>query len=604
VAMKMVLCIAIILLEIAAVSYVAIILKKRQDDHVTQTFDTVSTRVTSFLQTQMNNLMFLNTRNAGALSLTGPYLSLDEFKTVLQLQHDNSSSQVEAYEHIVRLRSSDISKFNVFCKAKITRKCFLKELSAADGGHITLNSTFVPAERDRTEYFAVLYFSPLAETFEFIESLIGFDLLSYGPGKVELDQFQATGVNSAVTRQIRLVRPSVNPNSYGVIIGTPVLKASVITGYAACVIRLATIIDSAIETIAFRRSDISVVMFDTTQDAIADVAAHNVSLLYREMQPESYHSVWHVSDMMDYNSRREFDFLNRHYTVFFKYASNYEERLRNDLPLAIPLIIACLLFLLDVIVYLLRTTIKRKRDILDGVRANRMLSYTNHEFRNPLNIIKGMVTYSLTTLQESPPQVQQCISDLLIVVRTCNFLEHIISDILVLQQLEDNELELHPQHCVLSDVMTDVQQSVAQKMEEIRNVKLIVDCDCRIVLYIDVFRLKQIMLNLVSNSMKYTQRGAISIIVKTQTDQSTVIQVKDTGSGIPLDRQHLVFHEHLHKNTKDVARHGASGLGLYLVKLLVDRMKWRISFESTVNVGTLFSVHIPADCAVANNSNV
>jgi signal transduction histidine kinase len=214
--------------------------------------------------------------------------------------------------------------------------------------------------------------------------------------------------------------------------------------------------------------------------------------------------------------------------------------------------------------------------------------------RNPLNIIRGMVDYTLRTLDDQPTPIEVCRSDLIVVVRTCDFVEHIVSDILALQKLEENDLELEIQPCDIKNVLEDIEESVvAQKVEENKRVVLHMQCNDHIVLNTDEFRLKQVILNLLTNAMKYTKVGTIIVEATMENLETVLSTVKDTGIGIAEDKKHLIFQAHLHNDIRKIGRHGSYGLGLYLVHALSRRMSWTVGFESVLGIGSTFWVRIP-----------
>ncbi|KAG5191352.1 histidine kinase-like ATPase, partial [Tribonema minus] len=213
---------------------------------------------------------------------------------------------------------------------------------------------------------------------------------------------------------------------------------------------------------------------------------------------------------------------------------------------------------------------------------NQMLSYVNHKVRNPLNVIKGMVDLTVLTLTQCqlPPELSTCIWDLTIASRACDFLEHIVSGILVIQRWEAGALMLNLRPYRISDIVADMQNAIVHKMEENKMVALVVDCPADITVVVDEFRLKQMLLNLLSNAMKYTAAGTITIEVKRHEGGEVTIGVRDTGAGIPDSQKKLIFRAHVQLNANDVGRHGYHGLGLYLVSMLADCMGWTVRCES------------------------
>lgn len=585
----------VLLAQVATVTYLFISLRRRENHYVRQVNTRVSDNFVRVLNDQFSNLNFLNNRNAALFNLVGAELSFDDYLKALQTPLDSSFPEVEAYEFIPRIAQANVAAFNRFCASNISSSCYLKELNTTITPVLNTTSVFQPVALNRTFYYPILYLYPISTKYAFINNLMGFDHLSRKEGVDLVSQF-STGANSTVTRQTRVVVPSANPyGSYGVLVAQSVYSGqdpTLLTGYSVLVLRLATIIDRAFITSAFSRQNVEVSMFDATQDGITEVVANNVTLLYKENKA-SYRNVWQPSEIHRYSTTKRIDFLNRSYLFFFTFTHKYEKSLRSHLPLAIPLVILGGFILLNSIILLLRHVYKQRLSQIDGVRANQMLAYTNHELRNPLNIIRGIVDYTLRNLDE-PRDVYR--SDLTVVVRTCDFLEHIVSDILVLQLLEEDRLTLDTKPCQLKLVFADIMGSTVQKMEENKKVKLYMECDDDITVMADEFRLKQVILNLLTNSIKYTKEGLITVKAASEPESNSVlITVTDTGIGISEGKKHMIFKLHLQTDVKEIGRHGSYGMGLYLVRILAKRMGWTVGFATTFGQGSTFWVRIPTE---------
>jgi Histidine kinase-, DNA gyrase B-, and HSP90-like ATPase len=223
------------------------------------------------------------------------------------------------------------------------------------------------------------------------------------------------------------------------------------------------------------------------------------------------------------------------------------------------------------------------------------------EIRNPLNVIQHLVMYTLKKLNHvHEPSVRRmsvdketletAISDLNIVCNQCAFLEHIVSDVLVIQKLEANMVRLNTQQCSISDILKDLQDAIKQKSEENPNVVLQFHCEPGAFMSVDQFRLKQILLNFLSNAMKYTEQGSITVTAE-QTEDTTVFAVKDTGKGIRGQDRQKIFTAFTHVASDDAARHGSNGLGLYLCKLLANCMGGSVGFTSS-SAGSTFWIKL------------
>jgi signal transduction histidine kinase len=567
--------------------------------------ESASIIIVNYLASKIENVEFLNRRNAIIMGLIGPYVSFADFKKMLQLNHDPSADNIEAYEFIPKLNSSDISVFNAYCNLKIVSGCFLKELkvnATVTGDPNSFKAVTVDIDRN---YYPVLYIYPLSEEISYMKNLIGLDLGSFPVGLDIVTQLAVSnGTNSHVTRRAQLVVPSSNPNAYGILIGIAVTdEQSLLLGYTTVVIRVETILDRAVESTQYvTRDEVAIAIFDTTEDGVVNILANNVSLLYREEELKSntpFRNTWFETDIAQYDVKKNLLFLNRNYVIYFDYSRKI---LKYSNAIVVSIIVCCIFVLIDIIilaVLFLRTSRrKRLRAIRETTRAHQMLSYCNHEIRNPLNIVKSMVDYTLQNLinawknSEVAPPLDTCISDLTVASRACDFMEHIVSDVLVLQRLEDDMLTLNPSVCKLIDVLEEIKHSISQKIDENKSITLTINCPDTLYLFMDEYRFKQILLNLLSNAFKYTTEGFIDIIVELETE-CVVVSVKDTGRGIRDKYKPLIFEAHAQINPNDISRYGSFGLGLYLVRTLSHRMEWQVGFHSIENVGSTFWCKIP-----------
>lgn len=180
-------------------------------------------------------------------------------------------------------------------------------------------------------------------------------------------------------------------------------------------------------------------------------------------------------------------------------------------------------------------------------------------------------------------------------------LEHVVTDIMVIQKLEANILPLCPRSCLVEDIVTEIKVMLQQKMEEHKAVVFTTECSSNFVVILDPFRLKQILTNLLLNSVKYTRSGSINLQVSEIYDQqqkhSIRFSVHDTGCGVPLTQQHKLFQAHSSVNKNDVTLHKSQGLGLYLCKLLATRMQGTVGFSSRPTGGSTFWVQLPFECS-------
>lgn len=584
-------------IEVAVLVGVYLTLHLKQTHVISTNMTHIATSTIDLMVVRFNAVTFLNIRNAAIFSVLGRLLSVTEFASVLQLPNNANSNQVEIWRFNPAIATDQIPAFNAFCAAEVTSTCYLSQL--APGSAISATSKLVPVTLDRSVYYPNLYLYPESSQHSVIQQFQGLDLGSFKFGQIELDQWNAaptTIQNSTVTTRLNLVVPSQQPLSYGIAIGTKSYSSKNSTdflGYASVVLRLETVINNALSDSKLPRNYVQMAIFDVTNDTYTGNRQLNISLLFRD-NVKCFDHVWYADDIMKFDRRQTFTFLDRNYVLYFVFTGLYMDNLKDLKVIIIPCSIAAAMLLFNIIMFLLYRARLTRRELLDGKRANHILSYCNHEIRNPLNIIKGTVDYTLATLSDKPVSLEPCITDLTIVSRTCSFLEHIVNDILVIQKLENDDLLIDQHPCRVSAIIDDLVECVAQKMDENKNVKLIVECDRSIALNIDSFRLKQMLLNLLSNAIKYTHKGHIIIRAELDENQNALVSVIDTGIGISDENKHVIFTEHEHDDKLNLGRHGNLGLGLHLVRILAERMSWAVGFESTFGVGSTFWIKMPA----------
>jgi signal transduction histidine kinase/CheY-like chemotaxis protein len=265
----------------------------------------------------------------------------------------------------------------------------------------------------------------------------------------------------------------------------------------------------------------------------------------------------------------------------------------RSIALTIAACIACLLLSL----YLVRKkrhseASERKVKAAATVKEN-FLANMSHEIRTPLNAILGFTNI----LQKSKldPQQQKHIQ---IIHSSGSNLLSIVNDILDLSKIEAGMMRIEEAPFRIKDIMSGVEQMLLPKAEE-KNLKLIIKVDDEIpdTLSGDAVRLTQVVVNLVSNSIKFTEEGGVYVRVtpfkKTADTLSLEIHVRDTGIGIAKEKQKFIFERFEQAEAATTRRFGGTGLGLSIVKHLVDLQGGSVVLNSEVGYGTSFLVVLP-----------
>ena len=221
---------------------------------------------------------------------------------------------------------------------------------------------------------------------------------------------------------------------------------------------------------------------------------------------------------------------------------------------------------------------------------SKALSTVSHEMRNPLNAMLGFSNLLLTGAAGQLNEKQQ--SYVRRVDEASNHLLRLVNDYLDLARVMNGSLPVQPEAVVVGPEVQNVLDLLGPSAEA-KNVSLHSEVPAEATARADRLRLRQVLMNLVSNAIKFTPaRGHVRVEVAGGSN-GVRISVIDTGIGIPVDRQHLVFTEFA--QLRPDGRNEGSGLGLALTKRFVDAMGGFIRFTSSEGAGTIFDVWLPGE---------
>jgi signal transduction histidine kinase/ActR/RegA family two-component response regulator len=227
--------------------------------------------------------------------------------------------------------------------------------------------------------------------------------------------------------------------------------------------------------------------------------------------------------------------------------------------------------------------------VLANTAKSRFLAQMSHEIRTPMNGVLGMAELLLASpLPPRERELAQTIST------SGTTLMTILNDILDMSKLEAGKLEIEAIDYCLPEVLTTVRRTL-EPLAAAKALDLSVWCDPKVPPWLkgDPVRLSQILLNLGTNGIKFTDRGSVRIEAGTTPGGELFLRVSDTGIGIPLQHQAKLFTAFTQASVSTARTHGGTGLGLAICKLLVDRMNGTIGLTSSPGVGTSFTVELP-----------
>jgi signal transduction histidine kinase len=217
------------------------------------------------------------------------------------------------------------------------------------------------------------------------------------------------------------------------------------------------------------------------------------------------------------------------------------------------------------------------------------ISMASHELRSPLTAIKGYLEFLSEKQAESKDEESKHYIEN--ITLSVNRLGTLVNDILEVSRIEGNQIPIE---------MTsfDPHPLISQSIEELRsqaiikNLELIYEVGPQSTIDSDKERFKQVLVNLIGNAIKYTQKGNVTVSTKIK-DNEYLITVADSGIGMSAEDQARLFEKFYRiKNdkTKDIV---GTGLGLWITAELVRRMKGKITIESIEGVGSHFTIHLP-----------
>ena len=234
----------------------------------------------------------------------------------------------------------------------------------------------------------------------------------------------------------------------------------------------------------------------------------------------------------------------------------------------------------------------RKTRELDKAKDS-FMNMAIHELRSPVVNIRGYIDELKNELIEklSPEEKE----DLTRVSISAKRLNDLISDILDVVRIQQGQLSFAPEKILPEEVAKEVIQELKVKAEN-KNLKLelVTREGSNLPVYLNPNRLREVLFNLVDNAIKYTQKGAIKVTVEGNAiRKKAYISVEDTGIGISAqDRKHI-FEKFFRVKSRETADISGTGLGLWIVKQIVQKMKGDILVESIKGVGTKFIVVLP-----------
>ena len=297
---------------------------------------------------------------------------------------------------------------------------------------------------------------------------------------------------------------------------------------------------------------------------------------------EEFKSNFKQTQKRAYTEKVEFQFLCKDRNYRFLEFNAINLRNKEGLP---GLILDC------------RDITQRKDDAVELLRAQKakeqFLANISHEIRTPINGIAGIA--GLLSKNQNPEEREMYLNA---IRHSSENLKVIINDILDLAAIDSGKLKFEKIAFNLKDLLPSLISTFTYQARE-KNLALhyTIDESLNKILLGDPVRLNQVLINLISNAVKFTHTGAIHVACQMEKLHKGVchvrISVKDTGVGIPAEKLNTIFESFSQADESVTRRYGGSGLGLTIARQLVELQNGRIEVQSQEHIGSTFTVHIP-----------
>ncbi len=236
--------------------------------------------------------------------------------------------------------------------------------------------------------------------------------------------------------------------------------------------------------------------------------------------------------------------------------------------------------------------LREARDVAEknAQAKSEFLANMSHEIRTPMNGILGLLyLLSQTELASTQENYVQKI------LQSANNLLRIINDILDFSKIEAGKLEIESIPFTLNEICEELNSLFLQRAEE-KSIELYISCGefAKTYLLSDPLRIKQIIFNLTSNALKFTEKGFIDInVLTTKLDNDTIdciFSIQDTGIGLSQDQMSRIFSAFTQADSSVTRKYGGTGLGLVISRSLAEMLGGKININSKINEGSTFSL--------------
>jgi signal transduction histidine kinase len=222
------------------------------------------------------------------------------------------------------------------------------------------------------------------------------------------------------------------------------------------------------------------------------------------------------------------------------------------------------------------------------LRRHSFMTDVSHELRTPLTSIRGIIEGLKNNLVTEPEDKHKYYT---IIEKETFRLIRLINELLDMEKIENGLITLIKKNSSLREIMETVVETL-EVLIEAKKLQIVIECDSDLVVYCDYDRLTQILINLIKNSIQFTEYGTIRLTA-TETEVSTLIDITDTGRGMTSAELALIWDRFYKADPSRAKSSSETGLGLSIVKQLVEAHGGTIEASSTPGIGSSFVITLP-----------
>ncbi len=552
--------VALMVVEVAILVPVIVTQRAMDGKSSRSQLEAVHARFVTAVKNRLAALIYNTARTAATASLVAN-MTRDALKKSIQLPLNPSQSTDELFVWSQRVYGEDRAAFEAFYGFPITHH----------------NGTVFYRAPQRPVYYPYTLFEPYTSYTKTIE---GFDMLSNSRSAFYLQNKTLHLVpHSALNR--------TTPNTFGIAI---VAQEETGKGYA---LGLTSVEDLLAASAVVDRREMTIAAYDaSTTPALQLLFLDNSSVLNN------------ATTVAEFNLLpRRNEFLVTNVTVLgddIMVAALYCRAVvvaysdQQWIVLVAVLVPVCVVVdaVFVVLVLLWQNRLEaQKREQKKREATQVLLAYVNHEIRNPLQTILGLGDWCVEQLQELEG------TDRLVhtIIRSAEFIEHIASDILDIQRIEEGKIMLDVTDVNVRVLVSNLEKAVQQLSKPGVIFKVVCDFGLVPVIRTDRYRLEQILMNFLSNAFKHTETGSVTLTFAYTAPGMLRIAVADTGKGIPDELKNVVFEQFGQVSARDGTQLGGFGLGLFLTKVMAKLLGGSVGFTSELGVGSIFYLDLPVD---------